>query len=103
MNILASKLPFAPNPDFTASLLFNFRKAADSVPIEFRNDFLEAIREFLSTVSAVEGAVITSSAITFALSTIYPIEDVSPSEESANLAAAAPSDSGSPFDRRWPS
>ena len=44
---------------------------------------LEAICKFRSAVSVVEGAVITSSAITIALSTIYPIEDVSPSEESA--------------------
>ena len=57
-NILASKLPFARYPDFAVSLLVNFRKAADSVPIEFRNDFLEAIGEFRSTVSAVEGSVI---------------------------------------------
>ena len=44
-NILASTLPFAPNPDFTASLLVNFRKAADSVPIDICTEFIEAIRE----------------------------------------------------------
>ena len=42
-NILVYKLPFAHNPDFTSSLLINIRKAADTVPIEIRTDFLEAI------------------------------------------------------------
>ena len=56
------------------------------------SEFIEAIRELQSTVSTIEGAVFTSSALTVALSTIYPIEAVSPSEESANLARPLPAD-----------
>ena len=85
-NIPAYKLPFAHNPDFTSSLLINFRKAADTVQIEIRPEFLEAIRELQSTISSIEGTVLTSSALTVPLSTIYPVEDVSTSEEYANLA-----------------
>ena len=93
-NILSYKIPFDHNPAFTSTLHINLRTAAETIPIDIRNEFLEAIREQQSTVSSIKGAVLTSSALTVALSTIYPIEAVAPSdsEESANLARPLPAD-----------
>lgn len=81
-NILNQKKPFDRNLDFNGSLIVNFLNAADTVPIEIGSDFLQALRELQSSISEGEGAVLTSSALTPALSTIYPTSEVSSSEQS---------------------
>ena len=88
-NILASRPPFAPNPDFVPSLLSHLRKSADSVPVDMQTDFIAAVHEFQKLPTIHAGLILPLSALTISLGALYQTQSAGPSSTQPQHALRA--------------
>ena len=88
-NILAYKLPTESNQQFCRSLLQNFTRNSNTVPLEIRSDFMLAFKELQRFADLPDGSALTIVSITIALSTVYPVTNGATIQTIALLARLA--------------
>ena len=88
-NILASRQPFAPNPDFVPSLLSHLRKSVDSVPVDIQTDFVAAVHELQQLTNQHAGLILPLSALTISLGALYSTQPSSNPQQALRASAAS--------------